>query len=45
MKSLVWNSNGFRDPQKFRFILDKTRELNLAYIAILETGTKLENLI
>jgi hypothetical protein len=38
MKGLIWNSNGFRDPQKFCFISDKTRELNLAFIAILETG-------
>jgi hypothetical protein len=38
MKCLIWNSNGFRDPQKYHFISDKTREFNLAFIAILETG-------
>jgi hypothetical protein len=38
MKGIIWDSNGFRDLQKYRFILDKTRELNLAFISILETG-------
>jgi hypothetical protein len=38
MKGLIWNSNRFKDSRKFCFISDKTRELNLAFIAILETG-------
>jgi hypothetical protein len=38
MKGLIWNSNGFIDPQKYHFISGKTKELNLAFIAILETG-------
>jgi hypothetical protein len=38
MRGIIWNSNGFKDPQKYHFILDNTRELNLAFIAILEMG-------
>jgi hypothetical protein len=38
MKGIIWNSNGFRDPKKHRFLADTTREKNLAFMAILETG-------
>jgi hypothetical protein len=41
MKGLIWKSNEFREPQKFRFISDKNRELNLVFIAIL--GTRRSN--
>jgi hypothetical protein len=38
MKGIIWNSNGFRDPKKHHFFEDITREQNLAFMAILETG-------
>jgi hypothetical protein len=38
MKGIIWISNGFRDPKKHRFVSDSTREYNLAFIVILETG-------
>jgi hypothetical protein len=38
MKCLIQISNGFRDPQKFHFISDKTRELNIVFITILDMG-------
>ena len=37
MKGIFWNCNGFRDPRKFKFISDETREHNLSFIAISET--------
>ena len=40
MKGVFWNSNGFRDPKKFRFISDLSKELNLSFIAISETVCK-----
>jgi hypothetical protein len=38
MKGIIWNSNGFKDPKKHHFVSDTTREHNLEFIAILETG-------
>jgi hypothetical protein len=38
MKGIIWNSNGFRDPKKHHFLAYTTREQNLAFMAILETG-------
>jgi hypothetical protein len=38
MKGIIWNSNGFRDPKKHCYVSDVTREQNLSFIAILETG-------
>jgi hypothetical protein len=38
MKGIIWNSNKFRDSAKHRFMSDTTREQNLAFMAILETG-------
>jgi hypothetical protein len=38
MKGIIWNSNEFRDPKKHRFVSDTTREHNLVFTAILETG-------
>jgi hypothetical protein len=38
MKGIIWNSNGFRDPKKHRYVSDVTREQNLSFIVILETG-------
>jgi hypothetical protein len=32
-----WNSNGFKDPKKHKFISDLTKENNLNFIAISET--------
>jgi hypothetical protein len=40
MKGVFWNNNGFRDPKKFRFISDLSKELNLSFIAISETIRK-----
>jgi hypothetical protein len=38
MREIFWNSNGFNDPKKHKFISDLTRENNLDFIAISETG-------
>jgi exonuclease III len=38
MKGFFWNSNGFKDPKKHKFISDLTKENNLNFIAISETG-------
>jgi hypothetical protein len=38
MKGIIWNSNGFRDPKKHRYVSDVTKEQNLSFIAILEIG-------
>ena len=40
MKGIFWNSDGFKDPKKHRFITDLTKELDLSFIAISETGRK-----
>jgi hypothetical protein len=38
MKGIFWNSNEFKDPKKHKFISDLTKENNLNFIAICETG-------
>jgi len=38
MKGFFWNSHGLRDLAKHRFLFDCSREHNLDFIAILETG-------
>ena len=40
MKGIFWNSDGFRDPKKHRFVSDLTKEHNLSFIAISETVRK-----
>jgi exonuclease III len=40
MKGIFWNCNGFRDPKKHRFISDLTKEQDLSFIAISETGKR-----
>jgi hypothetical protein len=35
---IFWNSNGFKDPKKHRFVSDLTKESNLNFIAISKTG-------
>jgi len=37
MKGIFWNSNGFADKKK-RFLSDLTKEKNLDFIAVSETG-------
>lgn len=37
MKGIFWNSCGFGDASKFRFISECVKEQNLDFIAILET--------
>jgi hypothetical protein len=38
MRGIFWNRNGFKDPKKHKFISDLTKENNLNFIAISETG-------
>jgi hypothetical protein len=38
MRDIVWNSNGFKDPKKHKFISDLMKENNLEFIAMSETG-------
>jgi hypothetical protein len=38
MKGIYWNTNGLRDMQKLKHISDLTKEHNLIFIALLETG-------
>src|SRR6266540_5723739 len=40
MKGIFWNCDGFKDPKKHHFISDLTKENNLNFIAISETGRK-----
>ena len=40
MKGIFWNSDGFKDPKKHRFISDLTREHDLHFIAISERVRK-----
>ena len=40
MKGIFWNSRGLRDLAKFRFLSDLSKEKNLDFIALLETGRK-----
>jgi hypothetical protein len=37
MRGIFWNSNGFKDPKKHKYISDLTKENNLEFIAVLET--------
>jgi hypothetical protein len=43
MKGVFCNCNSFKDPKKHRFISDLTREQNLCFIALSETGRKCFN--
>jgi hypothetical protein len=38
ISEVFWNSNGFKDLKKHRFISDLTKEYNHNFIAISETG-------
>ena len=38
MKGIFWNCNGFADCKKYRFLSDLTKEKNLDFIALSETG-------
>jgi len=40
MKGIFWNSDGFKDPKKHRFISDLAKEKDLSFIAISETGRR-----
>ena len=40
MKGIFWNRRGLRDLAKFRFLSDLSKEKNLDFIALLETGRK-----
>jgi hypothetical protein len=37
IRGILWNSNGFKDPKKPKFISDLTIENNLDFIAVSET--------
>jgi hypothetical protein len=36
MRGIFWNSNGFKDPKKHKFVSDLIKENNLNFIAISE---------
>jgi hypothetical protein len=38
MRRIIWTSNRFKDPNKHKFISNLTRENNLNFITIAETG-------
>jgi len=38
MKGFFWNGNGFADSKKYRFLSDLTKENDLDFIALSETG-------
>jgi exonuclease III len=38
MRGIFWNCNGFADKKKYRFLSDLTKEKNLDFIALSETG-------
>jgi hypothetical protein len=40
MKGVFWNSHGFKDPKKHKFVSDLTKEQSLSFIAISETVRK-----
>jgi hypothetical protein len=40
MKGIFWNSRGFSDLAKTRFLRETFKEQNLTFIALLETGKK-----
>ena len=38
MKEFFWNCKGFADTKKYRFLSDLTKEKDLDFIALSETG-------
>lgn len=40
MKGIFWNSDGFKDPMKHKFVSDLAKEQNLSFITISETARK-----
>jgi hypothetical protein len=38
LKGMIWNSEGFKDPNKHLFVNESIREQKLDFIALLETG-------
>jgi hypothetical protein len=38
MRGIFWNSNGFNDPKKHKYISDLTKKNNLEFIDVSETG-------
>jgi hypothetical protein len=40
MKGIFWNSRGLSDLAKTRFLSETSKEQDLAFIALLETGKK-----
>jgi exonuclease III len=38
MRGIFWNSNGFKDQKKHKFISDLTKKNNLEFITVLEIG-------
>ena len=40
MKGVFWNSDGFKDPKKHRFLADLTKEKDLNFMAISEIGKR-----
>jgi hypothetical protein len=40
MRGVFWNSDGFRDPMKHRFVSDLSKEQILSFIAISEIVRK-----
>jgi hypothetical protein len=40
MRGIFWNNNGFKYPKKHSFISDLTREQQLCFIVLYETGRK-----
>ena len=38
MKGIFWNCEGFADTKKYRFLSDLTKEKDLDFIALSETG-------
>jgi exonuclease III len=40
MRGVFWNSDGFRDPMKHRFVSDLSKEHTLSFVAISETVRK-----
>jgi exonuclease III len=38
MRGIFWNSNGFKDPKKHKFVSDLTKENSLNFIAISKTS-------
>jgi hypothetical protein len=38
MRGIFWNSNGFKDPMKHKFITVLTKENSLNFIVVSETG-------